>query len=850
MSENLFIPKMRPSIEESDSIDSSKTDVVGVMLHRIGQYLVVALFGAVLLFFTPQLWATLGFDKVILTTILTVGVLAIVSIVSLRRTKVTTILPLTLLLFWMTVFAAFASAVISSDSFDSLRGSFFETQTVGFFALLALVMSVPLLLQGSKDMTIKALLWFGVAALLSLLYIVLRLLFGPDLLPLQSFGTVTNSPVGTFNDQAIFAGLIILMSLITLIQLPLKAAAHYLFAALIAAALFVLAVANFKYVWIVVGFFSLLLFVFVFSRDRLFKTTDSTRTESVVPLFLLVSIICVVSGSFLLAGDVLGKKVQQMTNVEYVEVRPSIEATIDIAQNVYQEKALFGMGANRFTDAWRQYKDPAINETIFWDTDFSAGSGFVPTVFVTLGLLGGLLLVGFHGGLLYTGYRMLLRSGARDPYWYFLGSVSFGAACFLWGMSYIYVPGATVLILAALFSGLTFVAAAALLPYTQRTIPLVTNRRRGFFLMAIVIVLIVTCITTVITVGTQYLAQMQFNKVQATADDSEVVVAAAKTAYAAYPDDRFLSVQAQIHTYTMNQLLGVNNPTEEQQKQFIAAAEQALESAEKAERSDHTDPDHHALLASVFSGLAAAGVEGAAQRMESSLKEAMHLDPQNPGYYLAQAQVAARTGDNEIARITLQRALELKRDFTPAMYLLAQLAISDGNVEEAIATTRSIITLEPRNPTRYFQLGVLLSANNALPEAVTAFQSAIALDPQYANARYLLALAYLTDNNDAAALVQLRIVQETNQDNQELLQLIAQVESGEYVVPVNSGIETPITETVPQEEGGNEAVTIDDLDSPLLTSVNQVSTEELPVDEDREISELPESTANEVPLQE
>jgi tetratricopeptide (TPR) repeat protein len=511
----------------------------------------------------------------------------------------------------------------------------------------------------------------------------------------------------------------------------------------------------------------------------------------------------------------------QLTDVNYVEVRPSIEATIGIARRVYHENTLFGIGANRFADAWRLHKDPTINETIFWDTDFVAGSGFVPTVFVNLGLLGGVLLVVFHLGLLYAGYRILLRTTKRDPYWYYVGTIAFAAALFLWGVSYVYVPGAGILLIASFFTGLTFVAMASLLPDSVKTVPLVVNRQRGFLQMAVVLLVLVASVSGTYSVGKQYLAESQFNKARATSTSVEDLEKTALASYELYPDERFLSAQAQIHLATLSSLLGVAEPTEEQLKAFGHAAKLAVTAAEAAVSRDFTDPDHHAVLAGVFTNLTAAGVEAARSRATESLAEAERLDPLNPGYALLKAQIAARSGNVEAARAAIAEALAMKRNFTQAMYLSAQLDISEGKTESAIETTRSIITLEPNNPTRYFQLGVLLSATNNVAESVAAYRAAIALDPQYANARYLLALAQLSTGEAEAALAQLRTVRETNQGNQALEDLIKQVESGQYQVPETTAFEVPVSERTPAEQG-SDVVGEDDVESGLVTPVNTI----------------------------
>jgi tetratricopeptide (TPR) repeat protein len=826
MSENLFIPRMQhtPNREPSDAV-SPKDDPIGGMFHKVAQYVIVFLLGMTPVIFTPGLWASLGFDKIIAALVCGAIVVIVMGFLSLRRKKATTILPLTLGLFWMTAFAAFASGFISGDTQDALRGSLMETQTAGFFSLLALTMTIPLVLQKSKEMTIKALAFFGIMSILLMVYTSSRFILGVDFLPLGSFLSVTSTPIGLFNDLAIFAGLSIIISLVTLVQLPIRTALQCVISALVILSLFVLMVVNFFNVWLAVGFFAFIILMYLLSRDTIFRNAENTPIANLRTLIILTLLICITSVIFVLAGDYAGKKMSDLTNVEYVEVRPSMNATLGIIKAVYKEDALFGVGANRFSDAWRLYKDPNINETIFWDTDFTAGSGFVPTVFVNLGLLGGILLVAFHLGLLYLGYRMLLRPSHRDPYWYYFGVASFTAACFLWGMSYIYVPGTSILLLSALFTGFVFVAAASLIPQSTRSISLMSNRQRGFFLMSIVIVLTVASVGSLFTVGKQYIAEARFNEASQTATTPAEIIEAATSAFELYPDERFKIAHALVQLVTVTSLLGVQDPSDEQQQTFLSAAEAALVSAEEAMKLDLSDPDHHAVLAGVYSNLAIAGVSGAQMRATTELAEAQRLDPQNPSYHLITAQIAARVDDMETARTEVTKALELKRNFTEAMYLSAQLDITEGKTDSAIETTRSIITLEPKNPTRYFQLGVLLSATNQLPEAVAAYRAAITLDPQYANARYLLAIAYLNSGETEAALEQLRVVLETNQDNQQLLDLVQQVESGQYKAPESTGFEAPINEQLGGES--NEGViTPGDVDSRLVTPVNTISETE------------------------
>ncbi|MCB9812122.1 tetratricopeptide repeat protein [Candidatus Nomurabacteria bacterium] len=848
MSGNVFIPKLKKEEETEPAVHASvvtEKDDIGSLLHRMSQYIIIALFGLLPVFFTPGLWASLGFDKSVLALVAVGIVMILGGLLALRKSQVATIMPLTLALFWVAVVIAYVSGSLSGDAQDSLRGSTFEIHTASFTALLGIVMTIPLLFQGSKLMTIKALTFFTCTGALLLTYNVLRVIFGADFLSFDTFNAVTVSPLGGFNDLAIFAGMMVILGLVTLIQLPLKAVLQYAIAGLVMVALVLLSIVNFFNIWIAVGFFALLVLLYLLSRDKLFKGPSASASSNPRVLIGVTTLVCLVSIVFIVAGDYAGKRMSDLTSVDFVEVRPSLEATMNIAQAVYNGNALLGIGPNRFADAWRQYKDPSINETIFWETDFSAGNGYVPTLFVTTGLLGGVLVLVFHLGFLYLGYRMLLRSTQRDSYWYYFGSLNFAAATFIWGMSYVYVPGAGILLLGALFTGFTFVAAAALLPYTVRTVPLAINRQRGFFIMAAVIVIITTTVGTLFTFGKQYVAQASFSETRSTNASIDVVEQAALRSYGLYPDDRFVSARAQIYLADLATLLGVSNPSEAEQERFLRSAEQALIFSEKAVQEDITNPDHHAVLASVYINLAVAGVDGALERAKSALAEAKRLDPLNPGYHLIEAQMAARIGDMTEARAAIDAALQLKRNYTQALYLSAQLDIAEGNADSAIETTRAIITLEPTNPTRYFQLGVLLTANNDLPQAIAAYRAAIALDPQYANARYLLALAYLGSDEQDKALEQLIVVRQTNPDNAELLNLIAQVESGQYEVPTNTGLETPVNEIAPGEDFEEtittEAATETDLVTPVNTISELIETEDLVTDDTPEQDVIDES---------
>jgi len=858
MSQTIFAPKLT----QSDSLTSAakagskpKTeDTTSKWLLLIAHGLLVIFAGLLPVFFLPGLWGSLPFQKVLLAMGVVGGVVVVLSLLSLRTRSVVSVVPMSLLLFWGVVLSAVASALFSPDWLGAFRGGAVESQTVTFLILLGVLMTVTLVMQKAKQATLFLFAALSIGSLTLLTYAVTRLLFGP-ILAFNSFESVTVSPVGNFNDLAVFGGLTIVLSLIALLQLRIVLPLRIFLVACIALALMVLAAVNFFYIWLIVGFFSLLVLLYLVSQDTLFSNlsadTNENQVRNTVSKLTLgvVSVICVISGGFIVAGDYFGGLVADVLNVEYLEVRPSLGATVDILQSTYQEDLLFGAGPNQFVSSWRSFKDTSINQTIFWNTDFRSGSGYIPTMFVNLGLIGSLLVVAFHGWYLWSGARMLLRPVSTDRFWYFAGLLSFTGAVFLWGVSYVYVPSPTLLLLAALLTGVSLAAGSVLQPQRAITIALASNQQRGFALMAIAIVFISAAMGTWFTFGKQYVAQATFAQAQANETDSETLDQAALTSFELYSDDQFLGVRARLALLEMNQILTIAEPSEADQQRFLAASNQALTFADAAVAQARTEPSHYAILAGVYNNLAIAGIPDAVGRATSSIAAAQALDPQNPTYALLTAQLAANRGDVESSRSALLQALQQKNNFSEALYLLAQLDIAEGNVESAIATTQAIIRLEPNNPTRYYQLGLLESSAGNTTAAREAYVAAIQLDPNFANARYLLALLQIADGETEQALSELRFIQESNADNVQLQELVATLEAGD--VPT-------LATTSPEQVNENEPVAVDDgvtssvmPESNLLTPLNTVGgtqpqAVEVPAPVEQESEELTEEDTPEI----
>jgi len=812
----------RDTEQSKDSIESA--------LLRMAQMIMVVVFGLLPLIFLPISFVGTDYIKTVAVIVGVLLALIFYSLSILRSGTVRIAAPLALLALWGVALASVISASLSGDMFDSLIGDTIGVHTALFVLLLTVVATVTLLIGLSKAAIMKLYMFITGSTIILALFHASRFLFGPEFLALGVFGSAVSTPIGGWNDLALFFGLFILLSLVALEQLPLTKIGKLLFTVGVLFSLVVLSVVNFFAVWIVLGLVSLIVLMYSLTKDRFAdralspsKVKSSVSMQSVI---LSVSVF-IISLVFIIGGSSVGGYISQLTGISYIEVRPSFTATMDITSSVFSENAFVGIGPNKFADAWRLYKDRSINETIFWATDFNGANGYLTTFFATTGIIGVVAWITFLGLFLYAGLRMLLRSAYGDKMWYFIGSSSFVAASYLWGMSAIYVPGAAILILASVFTAVMFTSYAVLVGIKPIVFSIANNKQAGIVLVAVIMVVIVSASATLYFTARHYVAVYGFGQalyaVQSGGDIGESVTQLGAV-YETFPNATYAAQLARFELGRMTAF--ATQPTEltpEQQQVLEVSIQQGIRAAQVAVSLDPTNPAYRSMLGSIYSILAGASVDDARTLAQEAFEAARLYDPINPIHVLLQAQLLSRVGDLEGARIKAEEAIGLKNNYTDAVFFLTQIDIAEGKTADAIAKTQAMTSLEPNNPTRYYQLGVLQSASDNLSAAIVAFERAIKLDKNYANARYFLALAYAQQGNTQGAIDQLQTVLSLNPGNADVLSLISRLESGESLdidtefAPVQQVVEP---ETVTASD--DVVTTTQNTDTPLISTVNTV----------------------------
>ncbi len=817
----------------NSQVSNSFTEKDGIerFLSHSAQFCLVAVFGLLPIFFIPSSIAPFEYSKVLWVTSGLLIATLLYSLSVLRSGKMAIAMPWFLYALWGFALVSLISSLFSANIRHSFFGTSIEVHTALFIFILATASTLPLLIGQNKKLLMQTYLLFTACAFLLATYHVLRLVFGASFLPMGVFTGLTDSPLGTWNNLGLFFGLIIILAMVAIEQLPLTRWGQIIFAIGATLSLVMLLVINFFAVWIVLGLTSLVLLMYSltkhrFSTQTISLTPDSGRVSTVsVALSFAVFFVSVVA---IVGGSALGGVISNFSGVSFVEVRPSFPATMDIVRNVYAENAVLGVGPNGFVSAWRLYKDQSINDTIFWASDFTGGYSFVLTAFANTGVLGALLWIIFIGLLLYAGVRMLFMTVHADATWYFIGCSSFVASLYLWGMTFLYIPNTTVLLLAAFFTSVFACAYSVLTPVKKLKFSVAQHKGATVLLVGVVMLVIIGSVSALYGLFKDYASVLIFNNATTalvTGDMSvDEVEDQIRRAYSVSEKDVYMRQLVEYQLLKLNSLLAVEEPSQVEQNRFAEAAGEGIRAGMLAVNRNPTDPLNWSYLGAVYAVLAGTGLEQAVGLANEMYTEAVRLNPKNPLYGLLKARLASQVGDLETARSRVNDAISLKGNYTDALFFLTQIDIAEGRVDDALRTTRSIVTMEPNNPARLYQLGILEASQGNNEAARQAFERAVLLDPNYANARYFLALSFIEIGNIDTALEHLRVVERLNPNNETITQLIQNLESGEVPNIATSDV-VQIEERPSVVDDGGAITTSGPSDTPLISPVNIVPSE-------------------------
>ncbi len=694
---------------------------------------------------------------------------------------------------WLPVIAYTLSAAFSGVPFtNTFWGTAFEPDTLGFMFIAAGLGTLAALVLRRPEhyrlfLRVGAFV-FGFVTLLEVCAVVVGQ-FASNLIP------PTFSILGSFDDLAFFLGLGVVSVLITLRFLELQTRIRRGLLVSGAASLFLLALANSMVVWVLIALVALGLFVEAVMRRRpkaVDADFDGAVTTGDISLemdegshSLILPITALAVSLFFLIGGTLGGALASAFHMNVLNVRPSWQSTLSVAHRSYATAPIFGTGPDTFGIEWLKYRDASLNSTVFWNTDFSTGIGFIPTSFVTTGIVGAIAWILFLGLLVILGLRMLILRAPEDAFIRYAAILSFVGSLYLFAIAIFDVPNAIILTFAFVFAGFFISTTRFAVRGQQWGVVFSRSPRLGFVIVFSLTILLLVSVIAAYALVERSIAMTQLANAGAafSAGNLDVADQAAQDSISFAPNAAAYQIEAGVAAARLGSIAASSTmPAAVAQQTFQATLSAGINAALTATQLAPLDYQNWLVLGNLYAQAVPLGYNSA----KTAYEKAQALDPTDPQipYILAQLDIANK--DTVAAESDLKAAIALKQDYTPAIFLLSQLEVKDGNVKDALATALAAAYFTPNDPNILFQVGILRAAENDYADAVTALSGAVTANPQFANARYFLAAVYAKQGDLKDALTQMQAIAALSTDNATAVatQLTA-LEAGKDPFPVN-----------------------------------------------------------------
>ncbi len=733
---------------------------------------------ASVLLFIPSATIPFLYSKVSLIAI--GGLISLALYILARLTRGNIIVPPVALLgaFWLVPIAYVLSTLFSGAGIRAgLLGTELETDTFGFMLILAAFATlVALTFRRNNQYRI----FFKVGSIALALVVVAQILFFILSRVASTKFAATTNLVGSFADLGMLMGLYITLSLLAMRFLMLSSRSRKFMWTLGALGLIVLALVNSSLIWTLVALTSLGLFIEAIMRrgstvpDEDFEGVSILSTESdsvhesdakglAAPLGVLI-----ISLFFLISGGTIGASLVNAFGTSYLDVRPSWQSTFDVGSHTYASSPLFGSGPGTFGQQWLTFRDRSLNDTIFWNVDFTSGIGLIPTSFITTGIVGVLAWLAFLGLFLFIGIRSLLFRAPEEPFARFVSIATFVGSLYVFILAIATVPGPVVLLVGFFLAGL-FVSS---LRYggsrREWGVIFARNPRVGFMIVFGLTLLLLASVVAAYVVIERYLGSVAY--AQASQALSAGNVASAETdlqrSVLFAPSDRAYQLAA---AASISQMQTVANDTTlspaQAQQQFQAALSSGIQAATEATQITPNNYQNWVILGNVYQTVVPLKIAGAYDNAKTAYDHAITLSPTDPTlpYALAQLEIAQGNAADAVTDLTM--AIGLKRDYTQAILLLSQLQVQQGKAAEALQAAEAALYFAPTDQNVLFQVGILRLGTGNMDGAIQALSAAVDQNAQYANARFFLAVAYATKGQYTDALTQLRAIAALSSEN-------------------------------------------------------------------------------------
>ena len=586
------------------------------------------------------------------------------------------------------VLAVLLSTLFSGNSQVSWFGTMFDVGSFWFiFSAFMLMLMSSVIFKTPKQAKIVLL-----GAILSSVFVLIFQcihLFFPTALSLGILAGKTGNVLGSWNALGLFAGFSTLMFLLVLEFFPISKMEKILLEVFILISVLLAAAVNFPLVWILLGVSGLIIFVYKLSN---FKRGEEGGEAKHFPIVSFV--IVIIALLFFISSSFIGNFIPNKLQISNTEVGPSFGATMSITKGVIMKQPIFGIGPNKFGEAWSMFKPVAINNTQFWDVSFDSGSGLLPTFLATTGILGILAWLAFFVLFLVFGVKSVFSSIKNGINWEMMAF--FVLSLYLFVAAFFYFTGPVVFLLALSFTGV-FVGLATSGSNEEIELSFLNDHRKSFFSILMLILVVIVTVALSFTYVERFASIPYFGKA-ISASTEPVAESSIGKALSLYSNDLYLRTYSQVYLVKLNSLASKGASLSDADKTDLQASfTQAVNGAQLATAYDPSNYLNFQLLGSVYQSVGALGVKDAYSKAVAAYQIASSLNPLNPGLKLAMAGASFIDGKVQNAKDYANAALTLKGDYIDALITLSQISKNEGDNSAALSYAQAALSLSPSN---------------------------------------------------------------------------------------------------------------------------------------------------------
>jgi tetratricopeptide (TPR) repeat protein len=519
-------------------------------------------------------------------------------------------------------------------------------------------------------------------------------------------------------------------------------------------------------------------YLFTYKKTNLVALEDGTiRKINKMPVIA----VAVFSTVVFFFGANFSNFASQKLGINYIEGRPSWSATFNVASDVLKEKSLLGSGPSTFFYDWRQFKPKDFNTTPFWSVDFSYGVGYLPTMIATTGILGLIAWLIVILSSVKVSLRLLKVDHESTHEW---NNVRQAVAFLnLFALVYLitYVPNYSMIVLFFVVYAISVALLVASGGVVMKKIDLIVSfPKLSKFSSIFSIILVVASIVFAYEFGRIMVASVLSNQAVSALSKGQFIEAN-QLAFKAVKVKNlplYNSILSQVDFLTLRALgageKSLESLTEENIKALLG---EAVSAALAAESLDPLNTNYTIATGNILAGLGALGAKDGFESALVKFDEASKKTPLDPLPSFLKAQVYLSQKDIKKTKEALLESVSLKPNYTESYVTLAQIALLEKDVAKAREYLDLSIASDPQNINLRYERGVDRYSLSNFDGAMEDFNAVLGLNNSVANARYFKALSLYRLGNKEEALNELRIVQQTNQDNEELKKTIQMIES-------------------------------------------------------------------------